>query len=170
MNLPTSRNTTYGANTPILSVDIDAIQDCIVGAKHPVIERPIHGSGWISPSALGTFNGSIWTGPAGGFEVRAALDVPIGDRITHVTFTYNRANAGTVTVTVVEVKLDGTGSNNLATFADNASGNVVTTKDLAAINYTTRAGYVYFILTNFNGASSTAGGTAYHASWFHDRL
>lgn len=36
--LPTSRNTTYGANSPVLSADLDDIQDCIVDAKHGEIE------------------------------------------------------------------------------------------------------------------------------------
>jgi len=86
MSLPSSRNTTYVAADPVLSADLNAIQDCIVGSKRGDFTLIVHPSmGWADPAN--------WAMSASGYMLSAAagaLYIPIplitGDRIKEVTF------------------------------------------------------------------------------------
>lgn len=93
MALPTTRQENHGAQSPIKGTTIDAIQDCIVGAKKPQLVRTFgpSGSGMWPPSpagwnfiANGTAAGNymISTGVTSAM-IYFAMDV--GDRITGIT-------------------------------------------------------------------------------------
>lgn len=93
MTLPTSRNTTYTPATPVLSADLNDLQDAIVGAKRPALwhwqtpvglqsaEDGVHLDGVWS---IAPFQGGFWKSTAGAPGL-TFLTIPIhptvGDRI-----------------------------------------------------------------------------------------
>jgi hypothetical protein len=54
MALPLSRNTTYGVGAIILSADLNALQDSIVGKKHGAVTKQIHGAKFTHVSTATT--------------------------------------------------------------------------------------------------------------------
>ena len=57
MNLPGSRNTSYAANQPILSADLNALQDCIIGKKHGPVTL------WLPVMTAGLLINMQWSAP-----------------------------------------------------------------------------------------------------------
>ena len=85
MGLPTAREYTVTSATPVTSALLNALQDSVIGAKHPAIDD------WRFPAWLYT-SGTAWTflaGPgayywtSGGAAVGVAqVSTRVGDRIT----------------------------------------------------------------------------------------
>lgn len=159
--LPNSRNTNYGANSPVKSADLNDIQDCIVSHKHAEEEHVILAPGWLPDGfsiGAGTYNGAIWISPAAGLTLRAALPfLRPGERITQCKFTYGRQNAGNVVYELIEVDYATATSTTIATATDNASGMGDVTKLLAAINHAVAAGKGYVLHVSFDAAAGAAG-------------
>lgn len=85
MTLPTSRNTTYGSTSPVLSADLNDLQDCIIGGKHGSIIRKITAAAAQPATAVGTwsFDGLGWIPSALG-SIWIPLPVFGGEKITQV--------------------------------------------------------------------------------------
>jgi hypothetical protein len=92
MALPTSRNTTYTPASPIKSNDLNAIQDCIIGAKHGDVVLSLPGC-----AAAASANVSVSGGKAsstGAANIQIAIPMLQGCRLKSVTFA--RTGNGTV--------------------------------------------------------------------------
>jgi hypothetical protein len=106
MSLPSSRNTTYTAGSPINSVDLNDIQDCIVGKKHGAQEINISplsfvGDGnWTVAGAVFFSDGGYINSTGAG---HCAVPIPIeeGQRITSMVFA--RYGDGAADFTSVQV-------------------------------------------------------------------
>ena len=96
--LPLSRNTTYVPAAPIRSLDINDMQDMIVGASHGSIVIPIPAASWQPLAGGGGILGNgQWTFSADTTLVAPIPRVPIGTTLEQVVYGYNRAGAGTIT-------------------------------------------------------------------------
>lgn len=80
MSLPTSRNTSYAASSPVKAVDLNDLQDCIVGGKFGIkyLTIPAIAGAWTSGWAIVAGNRVESSGAAVLF-----LPVPafVGDRL-----------------------------------------------------------------------------------------
>lgn len=98
MSLPNSRNTTYGASSPVLSNDLNALEDCIIGVKHPSVEDPIGAQSFVlAPGGTATLGDGRWTFGAVSVLV-ANLKIIVGTRIHQIEWAYDRGGAGNVTL------------------------------------------------------------------------
>lgn len=106
MALPTSRNTTYAPSSPILSADLNALQDMITGNKHPLREVPLAAAAWTMEAGGTTSLGDgRWT--IGALSILAvSIPVFVGERVRNVNLIHNRAGAGTITMTLCKRILD----------------------------------------------------------------
>jgi len=173
VGLPNSREATFVASSKVLSAVLNKIQDMIIGAKHPEIARPIHPSAFRAEAGNPVFAGHHWEGNAGAlFALFAPLLIPVGTRMTHVKFSYDRKNAGTVTVGWVILNLSTGAFNALggSSFADGVAGLGTTYHDIAAQNYTVGADEALCLTANIDAPCSAAGGLFYGATPFVDRL
>jgi hypothetical protein len=86
--LPTSRNTTYGPASPVLSADLDDIQDCIVGAKRPSTPRGFFPAFFNAPANWFCNVGAstYWLSQAGATAAWFTVPVETGDRVTSLQF------------------------------------------------------------------------------------
>ncbi len=171
MALPLTRPRTYTPGSPVVSADLNEIFDAIIGAKYKEREESIPGSSFVPflgvPDGTG-FDGVVWTHVASAFTVLAPIVVPVGSRITRVRLGYNRKAAGNVTVSLNKI-VAGVESG-VATFTDNASGNVYVEHELAGVNHTVLTGESFQLGISFDAASAAAGGKAIDGVFFHDRL
>lgn len=106
MTLPASRNTTYSAGSSILSNDLNAVQDCIIGRKHGPITITIHGSRFsASASSVVVTKSQAGVSQAGGSAPSFiyGLDLPIGSRILSAR-AYLRDNAAGPTAMYIALK------------------------------------------------------------------
>jgi hypothetical protein len=90
MGLPTSRNTTYNTDSPVLPADLNALQDMVVGNKHPTrtIKCPIIGPTTPIPGTVDVaITGSWIVGIPGLFvgESITAVRVALRDSATGPT-------------------------------------------------------------------------------------
>jgi hypothetical protein len=83
--LPSSRNTTYVASSPVKSADLNAIQDCIVGMKYPT--RTV----WFPPLSRTanditvTFTNGMYFASANNGSINyVAAPIGEGDRVTRL--------------------------------------------------------------------------------------
>jgi hypothetical protein len=89
MTLPTSRNTTYAAGSPIKSADLNDLQDAIIdgahGDQYVIVGAAAFQQGGGSGSP--TFNGWTWDGDASNSATMFAT-VPLleGDRILEMSY------------------------------------------------------------------------------------
>ena len=95
MALPTSRNRTYAAASPVIAADLNAIQDCIIGAKHGAKTMIIPGTSFKQKNtgAAVVYDNSptLLTSGAAAADTIASFEIPVGSSITAVRF-YVRDN------------------------------------------------------------------------------
>lgn len=147
--LPSSRNTTYGADSPVQPVDLNDLQDCIVGNKHPELEICLFASDFVYaqdialPGQAGLRQAGYITG-AGSHKAYAAVRVPVGKRVTTVEIFYDGANdAATLTPKFrKQILSTGVQADVVAGAAD--TGNGIESQVLTA-NHVVLAGNAYFI-------------------------
>ena len=167
MTLPSSRNTSYGANQPILSNDLNALQDCVAGAKHPSLTSVLAAAAFQAPTSAGgaTFNGDYWT-TSGTMILTASLDMlRVGDRITGISATYVVGTGSSVTYQIIERNLTTLATTSVATATD-ATGTTVETGSISGINYTVQAGCSYILRISATNNTSIV----YAGSVTRDRL
>jgi hypothetical protein len=120
MNLPTSREQTAGGATPVSSVVLNAVQDCIIGAKHAPLTIPIGASDWKAEGGGATYGTAAGKWTWGGFDdITVALRLPIGTRITGARFNYNRT-AGTLNFKIQKMLANAGAWTDIATGSDAA--------------------------------------------------
>lgn len=167
MGLPNSREITAAPNTDIPSAAFNAMQDAIIGGKHPEFEFPIHVSGFKNVGA----NAPVYLGNydqpgAGGSLWEASIPVRVGQRITKVRVRYRRSSgAGDMSIGVDEDDAVGAGSV-LGTHTDSVHDGTDQVYDLA-INYVALADHSYRV--NVSIGDNTGPGRFYSVSWFADR-
>ncbi len=83
-NLPGSRNTTYGADSPVKSADLNDIQDCLIGGKHG--DKVLHiNPAWGRGTADTIDSGGVVTMQNAGSAWSVSLPLLVGDRVKSVT-------------------------------------------------------------------------------------
>lgn len=134
--LPASRNTTYTPGSPVLSADLNALQDMVVGNKSPSF------TDWHAPStpnSLGSgnsmANGGIALGTTGEFVGMPLGPIREGTRITAFSV---RLLGGAIGKTVSFNLVAGTGGTLLGTLA-------ITTTSASFATYTLTLGTPYVI-------------------------
>ena len=169
MALPVNRNVTFSPSDPIPSVLLNALQDSLIGFKHPELIEYYAAAAF---AAFGTANlsGGFWTSSSAN-QFYCPLPYPVGCRITQMSAAYRvgvtagascqlflrRRNYATPTVApdiIATMAADTT---------DNAAGESST---VAAINHTIVAGYLYDLQFTVN----TTGSILYGANVGRDRL
>lgn len=88
MPLPTTRNTTYAADTPIRSADLNALQDAVIGEFHgDVVEHRSLGmpapTGW--QLGINNSNPTLLATTGGPNDIRIDLQLPVGATLKSVT-------------------------------------------------------------------------------------
>jgi hypothetical protein len=149
MALPTSRNTTYAASSPVLSVDLNALEDCIIGNKHPTLEMCLDASVFKGDSlALGTMNaaGYLSSFSAAGI-VRAGVPIPVGKRIISVEVFYSiNGSAANLTPKLrKQILSTAVQADVVAGSADNTGAAGVIESQLLTANHVVLTGNTYFI-------------------------
>lgn len=142
--LPTARNSTYGAATPVKSADLNDIQDCIIGLKHADVLLHINQYA-IRDFTAGTYNiDYVSTGGAG--TLWLPLPVKQGDRLKSLTIARKgvvTAN-GNLTYNLHKTTNAGVGSTQ-ATQADNAIPNAWGQAVFDFADFTVAAGEVFLL-------------------------
>lgn len=154
MSLPASRNTTYSPSDPVKSADLNAIQDQIVGAKHPALSIALGAAAFL-PKAGG--NASLgdgqWTfGAVSTLQGSASARIPVGTRITTIEWFYNRGGAGNITVNLRKRNLrTGAAAADIATNTDNTGAALEAF--LMTVNYTVEADYEVWLEVTCDNAA-----------------
>jgi hypothetical protein len=138
---------------PLPSSVINALQDMIIGAKHPELEVAIHAADFQVDGTSGTLDqNGYWLPSALGYQY-APLRLSVGTRINSVTFYYNVAGAGAVTPKVRRMQLStGTISDVTAGVRD-TTGVAIETQVLAPAHVVV-TGYVYFLEVKHENAAN----------------
>jgi len=169
MSLPTSRNRTYAATSPIRSADLNDMQDCIVAYKHGSLQLPLSAAAF-QPNALANGDYAAGTVPllttattrwlfthtttSGQRGLGASVPLPAGTRITSVKFLYTRGG-GTLVFEVFKA-LAGVASS-LGSASDNSSSGV-TTITISGINYTIETDATVTVMFAGGSTSDAFGG------------
>lgn len=85
MPWPESRLTTYGANDPVKSNDLNLIQDAVIAGQHGDVERAFTPILWVPGSWSVNTNGYILSG-AGGVQGNVWLPWTKGEKIKQISF------------------------------------------------------------------------------------
>lgn len=148
--LPTARNTTYGAASQIKSADLNDIQDCIVGNKHPPLELLVPASKAVPDvNANGTYNAScFWSAFAGAGLVHIPIEVPVGKRIVSVEQFYSINGTGNPLVPKFRRRQLLTGAVTLDVVAgasDNTGAAAAIESQVLTANHVVVSGFEYFM-------------------------
>lgn len=166
--LPLSRNTTYTTSSPVKAVDLNDVQDCVIGGKHGAIDIPIHpalgiGIGWT----YGTLpNEPGWTrdaSPPVDHFLDLPLTIPVGTEIVSVDFEYSCGTIGQLTVDVVRYALRAPGGAHVHTMLTVAGGSNTFaggSGDTFNVGHVTLAESVYKLRVH-----STISGAAFFGAW-----
>lgn len=156
---------------PLIPDDVNEIFDSIIDTKHPELEFPHHASAWLPFGYTGgyAYNADSWQMPVGGGTFWSSISAPVGSRITRVKFGYNRASAGTISLSLIRKPLNGGAVVVVANDTDNVTVGA-TTLEMAGINHLTLAANGYALRVIFDAASAAAGSVLVGGSHSRDRL
>jgi hypothetical protein len=150
-----------------LSADLNAIEDCIVGAKHPALIVPVGAPAFKSKNGAVPVNGQDWSLTAVE-QLYYSLPLIPGTRLVEATFYYLLAGGSGGATMKVRKATQGGAWVDLATFTDTTS-TTNQQKVLAAINEVGVAGTQYQLY--FDNGPGGAGATRLDfASYKIDRL
>jgi hypothetical protein len=166
--MPSSRDITINDGDPIPAWLLNKLQDMVDAAKHPEIPRGIaankfsFASGWLN-------NGGNLAATAPTVTAYAALELPVGDRITTVKWGYGLTGAGTIQMRLYRQRLDGSAVAELitpvsGTTSDSAVGANKTS--IVTYNHQIVDDYTYFL--QVDASASTI--RLYGAIVRHDNL
>lgn len=146
MTLPTSRDVTLNPADPFPSTLGNKLQDCIIGMKHPEIETEIPTADWIARAGTLTYNdGEIVA--AGGYTLIAPIRLPVGDRLTTLSFLYVLGASGSVTYSLKRRDMTVGGAPpaaaTLFTATDNTNTGLLESSALVC-NHTIASGWTYW--------------------------
>jgi hypothetical protein len=163
MALPTSRQRTYASSDPVLSADINVIQDCIISAKHGdiTVEYPAgHGLADGSANAwdfVGLGYQAWWATPgASTLYVVFPVILPVGSRIRSFR-AYVQDTTGGHTIGASLNQWDPVAVNGavIATAANSAGNGAVQTLSQTGIDHTMVASRSYLIAVVNNSSTVT---------------
>lgn len=91
MGMPLTRDLTLGSASIFPSTLGNTLQDCIIGAKHGLIDVPISGSAFVVEAGAPTRSQNIWTFQTStGNTIVADLRLPVGTKIMQLVWSFNR--------------------------------------------------------------------------------
>lgn len=111
MALPLSRNTNYALGVPVRSVDLNDMQDCIIGGRHGPVELtigflelfpPQTATGWVHDGAGHRWNTNLQFNLFGQYPIR----LPVGKRLLSWSLRLNKASAATAAFVATLRELD----------------------------------------------------------------
>lgn len=155
MALPTSRNTTYAADSKVKSVDLNDLQDMIIGRKHATTELVLGPSAFQAKAGGGGVEGDLqWTFTAATELVSDITKLlPVGTRVVSVLWSYNRGGAGTITRRVRRRNVTtAAAANNISAPAGDATGAAQETQ-LDTLNHTLVTGEAVQLSITFDNAA-----------------
>ena len=163
MSLPSSRNTTYAATSPVKSADLNLIQDCIIGGKHGTLTKQVG----ISPSCPGYANASGIATSGGALSSGMIIPLHVGDRIATVRAYVNDNATGPTKVRLQFGKINAGAFVQLATVLSSGLGGDQTLT-LSALAKTLLTGEMCAIIVdNFGGGAGSC--KAYFCEVDYDR-
>ena len=169
--LPTTRDATIDGSSPIPSSLLNKLQDLFVGDKHVEREIPLSAPDWSPlPADTSTYEGSDWTvgsgGGAGTGTFFCNVPIPVGHRITQVSFAYPRGTAGTITMVLQKRTLLSGSPTDVATFVDSTHDGASVQHVISGINEVAVTGEAYYLKIAFSGCTGITsrfmGGSFYY--------
>ncbi len=145
--LPYSRNRTYGPGTPVASVDLNDLQDCVVDDKHPELEIGLSAAAYTPNTGAGPAltDNTYWSG-AVNIKYNAPLLVPVGKRITTFRQYYEILVGGALSAKVRRIALaTGVTTDAPGGASQNDATNGGIESFLFTMNHVAEAGYAYFV-------------------------
>jgi hypothetical protein len=148
MALPSSRNRTYAADSPVRSADLNDLQDCIVDGKHgdrtlifgaAAFNVQTAVANWATATVPQRDEGQWSFAAAAAGRIVAPVILPVGTRIRTVTWHFDK-NSQAAALTMYLRKRTGTTTTDLSTTADVSSGANPTSVTVTP-NYTMEALY-----------------------------
>lgn len=157
MPLPTSRDLTINPTDPIPSSLLNKLQDCTVGMKFPLHDRPIGPASWqVKAGGNASLGDGQWTFGALS-QLVAPLELPYGTTIATVLFAYNRGGAGNITLKLRKRNIaTGAAAADIASVVINA-GTGWTTSGLSP-SYATETNFAVWLEAQFDNAAHIFGG------------
>lgn len=133
MALPRSRNRTYSSSDPVVSPDLNEIQDCIIyGAHGDVVDDFWPGHAILSGAGVNGSGQIEWSGAG---SAKLGLSARVGDTLTGVVYRAHGNGAGTADFTTAKVwcsRSDGS----LVALGDTPNNNLPNAWDDYAIAFT----------------------------------
>lgn len=159
-NLPYSRTLTINPTDPIPSALLNELEDQIIGAKIPELPRHLGSQKWsLVTGGTATFDGpnDQWSFGAVS-QLVCALDLDQVTRITSVTWVYNRANLGNVTLKLRrrDTTVARAAAADVASIVDNATNGWQ--NNVQVYNHIVAAGFSYFLQLQCDNAAHLFGG------------
>lgn len=155
MPLPTARTTTYAADAPIKSADLNALQDAVVGdlhgntIKHKAIRPVFISAGW----ATATDGGNLVLASSGAGDAYVDLELEVGESLLSVTVALLGDGVADLDIDVERHYKDGTAKTSIQkTDHDNqaaAYGDVTNTLPAAA-----KVDATSYIAVRFNASAT----------------
>jgi hypothetical protein len=161
---------------PLIPDDVNEIFDAIINGKHGEIERTYHGGAFASmnggagSSGMNTGTDEIGPDAAGDIFACPLDDIPVGDRITSVTFAYRRGAGGNVSYRLERKPLAGGAVEAITALTTDSTTVGVANVVVAAIDHVVATGYAYALRLGFDVAAVSAGATLIGGAAKHDKL
>lgn len=167
MSLPTTRNTTYTPASPVLSNDLNAIQDCIVGHKHPTLTKIIMGGDLFSSTGTpATTTAAELQGTP--LNASGGLDLDAGCRVTAIRARIKDNATGPTTIRLNFVSVTTAGAQTNIANATSSGAGTDQTLSLTGLTTVIAAGTGYAI--NIATVAGAAQGTVRWIEIDYDRL
>ena len=131
--LPLSRNRTYGSSDPVVSGDINELQDSVIAGAHgAVVEDYWPGAAVLASASINGSGAVEWTGPG---AAKLPLRAMVGDTLTGVVYRGHGNGAATADFTTAKawcVRGDGS----LVALGDTPANNLPNAWDDYPITFT----------------------------------
>ena len=169
MALPTSRNTSYVASDPVKSADLNAVQDCIIAAKHGDVILQIGASSGQSDSVPTTatdywryypsLSGAVpncWLQVAAGGSVAFGIGLKIGDRIKSVRgFIRDTTGSHTITMGLTDNSSSADDATQVGSTQTSAGNGTAQTLAITGLTTTIVTGHFYSVIFSNTDATGT---------------
>lgn len=159
MALPSSRNRTYSATDPVISADLNDLQDQIIAHETDILSlqaaNPASRVVTVSPSAMSVYEGTPSTsnkvavdgssiavpgGGTGGY-VLVPLQLDVGETITAFSVGADQTSAGTITAKLMKIGVNPRTSSDIDSATSTSTAEVTLTK--SGISEVVASGYAY---------------------------
>lgn len=139
MALPASRNRTYSATDPVLSADLNDLQDMVIGGRHGALVLCHPAIDAFATTGSPTIGNYYWQAAAAGNVMVLGLSLPVGGVITQIDAKINQNGATPVTWAFKSVDFQGLSSTIASNSGDASTGDKTLSTTFSATILSTRA-------------------------------